>query len=353
MASSTDININSAATDSTATFGSLSRSQTSLLAAFLYLTVSTSLTLTNKYIFSDEAFNYPSTTLVIQSLVVVACLTSYQIFQTEETFNPVLLRQLTIPCVLFALFLFTNARALRHLSLPILSVLKSLAPMGIALIERILFREKISRPVALSMVMIIFSNVVALMNRPEASLIGYFWAIFNVIVNIAHVLSLRTCLSAQFSPVEKTIHANMLASVFMIPFAVANREVLPFFIHLMHAPWLFRIVFGLSCILAAAIGASIFWLIQLTSGSTLSFVGACNKFPVVVFGALLFHVRITPVGWMSVFVGVLAGIIFALAKAFEKSDAYISNFLRWHTKHPDVLETSPSSSSSSVSDSRA
>lgn len=44
-------------------------------------------------------------------------------------------------------------------------------------------------------------------------------------------------------------------------------------------------------------------------------MGACNKFVVVILGGILFKAKITPVGWMSVFIGVVAGVVFAIAKA--------------------------------------
>lgn len=311
--------------------------QTPLIAAVTYLTFSTSLTLANKYVFSDDDFNFPWTTLAIQSLAVVACLSSFQLARNAITFSPALLRQLFVPCLLFALYLFTNARALRHLSLPIFSVLKSIAPIGIAIIEHFTFRDFISRPVAAAMVLVIFANVVTLLNCPESPINGYIWAILNVFVNIAHVLSMRVCLSSEFTPVEKTLHANLLATVFMLPVAVTSREVRPFFQFLFKARWTFRAVFTLSCFLASAIGASIFWLVQQTSGSTLSFVGACNKFPVVVLGAALFHIDISRIGWISIGFGVLSGITFAIAKANEKNNCLVPclfHFRRNYMKVP-------------------
>lgn len=320
--------------------------QTPFLAAFTYLTLSTALTLANKYIFSDDNFNFPWMSLSTQSTVVVISLSIYQLLRDAPVFSKVLFRQILVPCILFASYLFTNARALRHLSLPILSVLKSLAPMGIALSERIIFHEDISLSVALSMVLVILANIMTLFNSPASAALGYLWACCNVIINIAHVLSLRICLSEQFTPVEKTIHANLIAAVLMFPFAIANKEVVPFFIHFLSAPWLFRVIFVLSCGLAAGIGASIFWLVQVTSGSTLSFVGACNKFPVVVLGALLFHVKISFYGWISIFVGVIAGVLFAVAKAQEKSDSPLAHL----SKRQRVAAADQATSSDSESE---
>lgn len=305
-------------TPSTTKQSPVSFRSSAVLAAVTYMTFSVSLTLANKYVFSDPDFNFPWMTLSVQSFVVVVCLSCFQLITNGVLFSPVLLRQMFTPCILFSLFLYTNSRALRHLSLPILSVLKSLAPMGIALSERAIFSDVISKPVAFSMVLIIVSNIVTVFNASESSSVGYTWAIMNVILNILHVLSLRICLSSTFTPLEKTLHSNLLALIFMFPLAVGNREAAPFLLHMSTAPLKFRVIFSSSCLLASAIGASIFWFVQETSGSTLSFTGACNKIPVVILGAVLFQTYISPQGWLSVFFGISAGLIFAIAKASER-----------------------------------
>lgn len=292
----------------------------SLKAAITYLTCSTTLTLANKRVFSAESFNFPWTILAVQSVAVVFFLMIVQRLRSAPLFSMVLLRQITPPCILFTLYLYTNSRALRHLSLPILSVLKSLAPMGVALAEFAIFGDPVTRPVILAMVLILIGNAVTLLNNPHASPVGFVWAIVNVGINIMHVLSLRLCLSADFSPVEKTLHSNLIASVIMIPVSLVNNELKPFSIQLMQTSLQFRVVFALSCLLAAAIGSSVFWLVQKTCGSTLSFVGACNKFAVVILGAVLFDTTISFVGWVSVMFGVSAGIIFAVAKTKEKEE---------------------------------
>lgn len=219
------------------------------------------------------------------------------------------------PCILFTLYIYTNSRALRSVSLPILSVLKSLCPLGIAIAERLVFKDVIAPGTASAMVLVVIGNAVTVMNDIEYTPVGYAWSFANVAINIAYLLSLRLCLSDSFTPLEKTMHSNMIACFIMFPISFANNEH-PAFIHDFHATnTTYRVVYFFSCLLAAGIGASIFWVVQTTSGATLSFVGACNKFSVVILGGILFHANITAMGWVSVSFGVLAGMIFAVAKA--------------------------------------
>lgn len=193
-----------------------------------------------------------------------------------------------------------------------------MAPMGIALAERALFSDPISPSTALAMLLIVAANAVTALNDLDYHLTGYVWALVNVLVNVLYVLSLRACLSDAFTPLQKTLHANLVAATLLLPLAMANRQLLPFVQQFPNTSLWFRHVFALSSVLAAAIGISIFWLVSVTSGSTLSFLGACNKFSVVLLGAVLFNTNISPLGWGSVIAGVIAGVLFAISKAYQR-----------------------------------
>ncbi|CAN8068122.1 unnamed protein product, partial [Agarophyton chilense] len=321
-----------------------------LLACVAYVTTSTSLTLANKLIFS-HSLDYPWALLSLQSVGVAVLLSVLRLARRSAPVSLPLLRQIFAPCVLFTLYIFTNARALRAVSLPVLSVLKSLAPMGIALAERALFADRIAPSTAAAMLLIVVANAVTAVTDLHYDVVGYAWAMANVVINILYVLSLRACLSNSFSPVQKTLHANLVAASLMLPIAFTTNQLLPFIQRFPASSAVFRHVFVLSSFLAAAIGISIFWLVSVTSGSTLSFLGACNKFSVVLLAALLFHTEISALGWLSIMAGVFAGVLFALSKAYsqspvEKKAPYIadqpSTVVDMHAQCKPLHQQSPS-----------
>lgn len=287
-----------------------------VLACMSYASCSTLLTLANKAIFSEHKMNYPWMLLGVQSIVVMLLLLIfYSTDSTQTLVNRTLLRQMAFPCTFFTSFIFTNARALRYISLPILTVIKSLAPMGVALAERILFKERVSAGTYGAMGLIVFGNGVTAMHDVEFDATGYTWAFINVAMNIAYVVSLRYCLSNSFSSGQKTLHSNILACVLIFPLAFIAGEPVGFVYELGKTTTKFRILFIISCVLAAGIGASVFWVIQTASGSTLSFVGAANKVFVVILGTVLFDAKLSVEGWIGVCMGTLAGLLFSLAKA--------------------------------------
>lgn len=289
---------------------------TPALACCCYMFCSTALTLANKFIFSAEKLNYPWMLLGIQSVLVTSALSIYCALTRGHVIRPALLRDMFIPCALFTAYIFTNARTLRYISLPVLSVIKSLAPMGIAVAERAMFNERISVGTYSAMALIVAGNIATALNDIEFLPLGYIWAFCNVLCNILYVLSLRFCLSKEYSPLEKTIHSNLIAATcYMLPLAVANGEMTGFWADFTQTSKAFKTVYGCACILSAGIGASVFWVVQTSNGSTLSFAGASNKFLVVLLGAVLFQANISFVGWIGVMLGVVAGVLFTLSKA--------------------------------------
>lgn len=287
-----------------------------VLSCLSYSFCSTALTLCNKAIFSADSVNYPWTLLAIQSIVCAGLLGAYYGYHARR--SPVklaLLLELARPCAVFTLYIFTNARALRYISLPMLSVVKSLAPMGIAVVERVVYGERLSLGTYGAMGLILLSNVVTVTNDVEFHFWGYVWAGLNAVFNILYVVFLRYFVTNKHSSGEKTLHNNILISMIMIPTALVAGEGSGFLDDFARTSFNFRALFALSCLLAVGIGASVFWVLESTSGSTLSFIGGANKVAVVILGAILFNAVITPAGWAGVALGVLASISFTVSKA--------------------------------------
>lgn len=314
-----------------------------VLACASYSGCSVLLTLANKAIFSENRLNFPWMLLGVQSIVVaLLLLIFYSTDKSRSVLKRDLLREMFLPCIFFTSFIFTNARALRYISLPILTVIKSLAPMGVALVERVLFKERVSKGAYMAMALILCGNAVTVIHDMEFHLVGYSWAALNIVMNVSYVISLRYCLSDRFSSGEKTLHSNVIACGLIFPLAWINGEIPDFFIEFGKTSLRFRSLFLLSCLLAAGIGASVFWVIATSSGSTLSFVGATNKILVVVLGAIFFGAKLSGPGWIGVGVGTFAGFLFAFEKAkvgeSKRIDESLIKNLTVGTKFVDNVE---------------
>mmetsp|Transcript_11158 Transcript_11158/g.22226 ORF Transcript_11158/g.22226 Transcript_11158/m.22226 type:complete len:102 (-) Transcript_11158:529-834(-) len=77
--------------------------------------------------------------------------------------------ELVLPIVLFVVFILFNAQAPRPMSLPILTVFKSLAPLGITLVERFVVGDAVPEEVYLSMLPIVITSAVTFLHDAEFS----------------------------------------------------------------------------------------------------------------------------------------------------------------------------------------
>jgi len=68
----------------------------------------------------------------------------------------------------------------------------------------------------------------------------------------------------------------------------------------------------------AGISFSALWFLGQTTATIYSLVGALNKIPVAIVGIVVFHEASTPQNMASIFIGLLAGILFVWAKAKGK-----------------------------------
>eukprot|EP00189_Rhodosorus_marinus_P004882 CAMPEP_0113969970 /NCGR_PEP_ID=MMETSP0011_2-20120614/10742_1 /TAXON_ID=101924 /ORGANISM="Rhodosorus marinus" /LENGTH=367 /DNA_ID=CAMNT_0000983945 /DNA_START=377 /DNA_END=1480 /DNA_ORIENTATION=- /assembly_acc=CAM_ASM_000156 len=314
-----------------------------LFAALLYSVSSTLLNLANKVVFSKASFNFPWGTIAIQNIVSLLALASYLIIAPQATFRLDfdLLRRLVFPMWCFCLFLYSNANALRFVSLPVLTVLKSFAPLGVSIMEVLFFKDILTKDAVFCMIMVVASNYVTAYNDVEFSPEGYAWAGINVASNIAYLLTLRRCLSENYDSVQLALHSTLVSSMLIVPISVVHGDfpslvyslletsqksmlIVPISVvhgdfpslvySLLETSQKFRIFFFGSGLLAAGISISTFWCLAETNGSTLSFLGAMNKIPIVLLGSYLFESHITLLGWVGIFMSIFAGYFFARSK---------------------------------------
>ena len=98
---------------------------------------------------------------------------------------------------------------------------------------------------------------------------------------------------------------------------------------------------GLSSILISYASAN---CVRVTSSTTYSMVGALNKLPIAVSGLIFFDAPVTPGSVGAIFVGFVSGIVYAVAKVWQKE-------AEKGGQQPGILPTTTSASSQSMRDS--
>lgn len=209
-------------------FGCLSQKGDALLSCMLYALSSVLLTLCNKHLFSSQSFDFPWCSLGFQMLtaaIFVLVLGNMGIIDFDG-FDKKLFTRLIIPNLGFVGFLFSGSRSLRYVRIPMLSVLKSLAPVGIAVFESLYYQERLSIYMLTSFILLLIGNIVAGYNDIAFSFWGYVWAVVNILCNIIYVATTRVFMPKEkkYSSWSKVYHNSILSLFWMAILSFACGE---------------------------------------------------------------------------------------------------------------------------------
>lgn len=289
-----------------------------ILACIWWAAQSVMLVLSNKAIFSQPLFDYPWLILTIQCTVVVFSCSLVALFRRDPPPLRILtMIDLLVPSGLFLLYSYSNARALRFISLPAFTVVKSLAPLGVTTVERLAFGNSIPAGVYLSLAVSILANIFTFDSASaisQTSMLGYAWSVFNVTTHIFYVLSLRYC-AGTYRATEKAFIANLLSIPIALAFAVANHEMTTFFHEIALLPISTRIPLVLSFALSAGCLISVLSAFEAASSDALRYLAQTNKIAIVLLGAVIFRTKFTPEAWFGVALALLSGFLFVYTKS--------------------------------------
>lgn len=276
---------------------------------------SVALTLANKAVFSSALFDFPWTVLAIQSTTVVLSLSALALLRGRRP-RLGLARgaDMLLPAALFLLYQYSYARALRFISLPAYTVVKSAAPLAVTLAEAALFREPPPPGVYLAVVLSAAANVLTFDGSASRfSARGYAWAGFHVLAHFCYVMSLRCC-EERYRATEKAYAANLLSVPFAIPLALLNRETRSFVGQVETLPSSMLLPLAASFGLSAGCAVSVLAAYEAASSNALRYLALFNKLAVVVLGAYLFSSDLSPAGWTGVALSLASGYAFVYSK---------------------------------------
>lgn len=295
-----------------------------LAASASYFMASVCLSLTNKAVFSRDDFDFPLSVLASQALVTVTLLFAGSQMRLSPAvhFDAQLARRMAPITLLFVSMLWTSSKALRYCSVPVVTIFKNLSVVAITVYERAVYSDRSSVGVVLSLMCMLAGSLVAGAGDLQFSSVGYSWMLLNVICTVCHLAAVRAWLRHTASSTAKTFHNQLFALGIFAVAAVMDGEWRPygpsqlpaFPSRLAAMPHSFQAGFLLSTVLGLLINIASFWALQVTSGTTYSFVGASNKIPSAVLGHFLFSSDLTTLGWLGVIFGLASGLGFAVSK---------------------------------------
>ncbi|RFU73644.1 udp-galactose transporter [Trichoderma arundinaceum] len=309
-----------------------------------YCLSSISMTVVNKYVVSGSSWNMNFLYLAIQSIVCVvviqACkqaglITNLSAFDSEKgkKWFPI--------SVLLVGMIYTGAKALQYLSVPVYTIFKNLTIIAIAYGEVLWFGGSVSPTILLSFGLIVLSSIVAAWADADAAgrsakaaqslatlQVGYTWMALNVFCQAAFVLGMRKVIKKMgFKDWDTMFYNNFLT----IPVLIVGSLLLEDWsaenlARNFPAETRNNLLLGMvySGVCAIFISYSSAWCIRVTSSTTYSMVGALNKLPIAVSGLIFFDAPVTFGSVSAIIIGFISGLVYTWGKIRQSEKAKMS-----------------------------
>ncbi|KAI9143642.1 hypothetical protein BKA69DRAFT_87608 [Paraphysoderma sedebokerense] len=274
-----------------------------------YCAASILMTVVNKSVLSGYPFRMTFFVLSVQSVSSVVLLEIFGLLGWVKFKRTDLkgAKQWFSVSFLMALMLFTGAKSLEYLDIPIFTIFKNLTIILIAYGDRFLYGNAVTRAMLVSFMVMVVSSIVAANTDVNFTAVGYAWVILNCLSSAGFVLHMRKVIKRMNFKDFDTVYYN-------------NSLTAPMF--LLMAPWMdqwdkFNDARDQEGSVASTfIRATIFsgfaafyisyasaWCMRVVNSTTYSMVGALNKLPISVAGLVFFNVPATAGNVSSILLG--------------------------------------------------
>ncbi|KAL1836683.1 hypothetical protein VTJ49DRAFT_4793 [Mycothermus thermophilus] len=308
-----------------------------------YCLSSISMTVVNKYVVSGSSWNLNFFYLAVQSLVCTLAILIFRqtgIIKNLAPFDTTKAKKWFPISLLLVGMIYTGAKALQFLSVPVYTIFKNLTIIVIAYGEVLWFGGSVTPLTLLSFGLMVLSSVIAAWADIQAAIdgvghstetsaalatlnAGYAWMGMNVVCTSSYVLGMRKVIKKMnFKDYDTMFYNNLLTipvlivcSLLVEDWSAQNLER-NFPIETRNKLMVGMVYSGLAAIFISYCSA---WCIRVTSSTTYSMVGALNKLPIAVSGLIFFDAPITFGSVTAIFVGFVSGLVFAWAKVRQKA----------------------------------
>ncbi|KAJ7553445.1 hypothetical protein O6H91_06G098300 [Diphasiastrum complanatum] len=295
-------------------------SKQAIISGIAYCISSCSMILLNKLLLSGYNLNAGISLMFYQNLVSVVIiygLSSLGVITTEPFTWKLVLTWLPVNLI-FVGMLISSMYSLKHMHVAMVTILKNVTNLLIAVGEMYMFKTRHSCKVWGSLLLMVLSATCGGITDLAFHGIGYGWQTINCFLTAAYSLTLRKVMDlakqASHSGTLNDVSMVLLNNALSLPLGLGLILVFNEAQYIYDAPVVklpvFWAVMTLSGLLGLAISFTSIWFLHQTSPTTYSLVGSLNKIPLSLAGILLFNVQTSFPHFLSIFIGIL----FAVAK---------------------------------------
>ncbi|KAK4123758.1 UDP-galactose transporter [Parathielavia appendiculata] len=307
-----------------------------------YCLSSISMTVVNKYVVSGSSWNLNFFYLAVQSTVCTLAIVLSKhagLLKNLAPLDATKARKWFPISLLLVGMIYTGAKALQFLSVPVYTIFKNLTIIVIAYGEVLWFGGSVTPLTLLSFGLMVLSSVVAAWADIQAAIsgahsveasdalatlnAGYAWMGLNVVCSSSFVLGMRKVIKKMnFKDYDTMFYNNLLTIPVLVVCSLlvedwsAENLARNFPEETRNKMIIGMVYSGLAAIFISYCSA---WCIRVTSSTTYSMVGALNKLPIAISGLIFFDAPITFGSVTAIFIGFVSGLVYAWAKVRQKA----------------------------------
>jgi len=289
----------------------------------LYCFCSVSMVLVNKSLassyngFLETGSNLNFFLVVFQAVVAVVAVQFCKVMNWVEypSFNVKTAIEWAPVNLFFCAMLFTGMASLQYNSVPMVTVFKNIANIGIAIGDFYWFGNKVGRLVVVAFGVMLGGALLAAKNDREVSGIALFWMVANCLTTAGYVLYMKFATkNVKLSKFGMVFYNNVLCVVFLLPVTLANGEMNTF----LKTRAIHTVDYLAKNSFAGFIGFFLNFAslncVENTGPTTYAIVGSMNKIPTAILGWFLFDSVISPQGWVFMSLSMFGGFLYSYAK---------------------------------------
>ncbi|KAI5286530.1 GDP-mannose transporter into the lumen of the Golgi [Ascosphaera aggregata] len=279
----------------------------------------------------DKSFDRPAPSMSLVCIFAIQTCKSIKLITYRDFSKDEARKWFPISLLLIGM-IYTGAKALQFLSIPVYTIFKNLTIILIAYGEVLWFGGSVSPMTLFSFGLMVLSSIIAAWadithalqssNAATAKIStlnsGYIWMMINCLCTASYVLGMRKRIKlTNFKDFDTMFYNNLLSIPILVVASLlvedwsAENFALNFPPDSRNSIFLAMLVTGLSSVFISYTSA---WCVRVTSSTTYSMVGALNKLPIAVSGLIFFDAPVTFPSVSAIIVGFISGLVYALAK---------------------------------------
>eukprot|EP01059_Diplonema_ambulator_P007445 TRINITY_DN1690_c1_g2_i1.p1 TRINITY_DN1690_c1_g2~~TRINITY_DN1690_c1_g2_i1.p1 ORF type:complete len:361 (+),score=79.91 TRINITY_DN1690_c1_g2_i1:681-1763(+) len=282
-----------------------------------YTTCSVSMILLNKLIIDVKGFTYPFVLVFFQNLsaVLVVILLRMLGFIDYPDLKEKLIKRWIPLVLLFVGMLITSLMALKSLSVPLQTLIKSLAIFVTAAGDGILFGRVFNNLMIFSFFLLILGSLLGALTDHYVTLPGLLWSFSNVACTSGYQLYMKGVLNDLKDTMGKwgpVYYNNLLSLPPLFIFVVWDMN-----------SWVAKLktlddatsvtYLTLMILISAVMTMSSFWCMSATNPTTYGVIGGMNKIPLTLLGIWIFNHYPTTTSGIGMMSAIVGGLVYTRA----------------------------------------